>query len=216
MQESSMLSKSKLRFCLSSSLSSLVTPSVLSNCSQHGPNQGWDLLSSSPGSSFFRGNPSLDARLALERVLKPWQGVVVRDEDHLMAFFLCNFRYFLGFLGPSVAEPYQPLLFPVLISVAFIQRSWRSWLCSSFRSISSLLPVFSRWFFFSSVISYVCRKWFGMLRSERWPLSMVWKLCFPASSKMRRKEMLSSFDLGFIEFRFIVAASVIFLSNKAT
>ena len=55
-----------------------------------------------------------------------------------------------------------------------------------------------------------------MLRSERWPLSMVWKLCLPASSKMRRKEMLSSFDLGFIEFRFIVAASVIFLSNKAT
>ena len=197
-----MLSNSKLGFCLSSSLSSLVMPGVLSNCSQHGPNQGWDLLSSSPDSSFFQGNPSLDAGLALGRVLQAWQGVVVRDEDHLMAFFLCILeitQFSLGFLGPSVAEPYQPLLFPVLISVAFYQRSRRSWLCSSFRSISSLLAVFSRWFFFSSVISYVCRKWFGMLRSERWPLSMVWKVCFPASSKMRRKEMLSSFDLGFID-----------------
>lgn len=130
--------------------------------------------------------------------------------------FLLNFRHSLGFPGPSVAGPYQPLLFPVLISVAFSQRSRQSWLCSSFRSISSLLPVFSRWFFFSSVISYVCRKWLGMLRSERWPLSMFWKVCLPASSKMKRKEMLRNFDLGFIEFRFIVAASVIFLNNKAT
>lgn len=43
---------------------------------------------------------------------------------------------------------------------------------------------------------------------------MIWNECLPASSKMRKKKILENFDLGFIEFRVIMAVSLIFLNNK--
>lgn len=68
---------------------------------------------------FFSGKPKLKYQAGSGRGIPGLAGSSSRRRGLPSAFFSCNFRNSLDFLGQSVAAPYQPLLFPVLISIAF-------------------------------------------------------------------------------------------------